>query len=206
MNASQFLEGLVASYPPQVRPDAEYVKQIAQYLKRKHYSSQELEDAYEIIRTSFRMFPSLADMQTCFQLAARTIQANASPEVAYDYFSLDGVPYRRKLMIDATGQVIRRPIPEGAENYHLHVPESMRQDRDFISAEQAVAMGYIDKNMAASLARSAELQMRKRFSTIKQNLERADFGPSRPAKEDEDIDDSMAANPEEPIDLDGFDI
>lgn len=206
MNASQFLEGLVASYPPQVRPDAEYVKQIAQYLKRKRYSSQELEDAYEIIRTSFRMFPSLADMQTCFQSAARTIQANASPEVAYDYFSLDGVPYRRKLMIDTTGQVIRRPIPEGAENYHLHVPDSMRQDRDFISAEQAVAMGYIDKNMAASLARSAELQMRKRFSTIKQNLERADFGPSRPAKEDEAIDDSMAANPEEPIDLDGFDI
>ncbi|MFA5409641.1 MAG: hypothetical protein WC343_12800 [Bacilli bacterium] len=206
MNASQFLEGLVASYPPQVRPDAEYVKQIASYLKRKHYSSQELEDAYEIIRTSFRMFPSLADIQTCFQSAARTIQANAAPETAYDYFSLEGIQYRRKLMIDATGQVIRRPIPEGAEDYHLQVPDRMRQDRDFISAEQAAALGYIDKNFAMSLSKNAEVQMRKRFSTIKQNLEKADFGPSRPTKEDEAIDDSMAANPEEPIDLDGFDI
>lgn len=204
MNASQFLEGLVASYPPQVRPDAEYVKQIAQYLKRKHHSSQELEDAYEIIRTSFRMFPSLADIQTCFISAAKTIQATASPDVAYDYFSIDGISYRRKLLIDATGQVIRRPIPEGAENYHLHVPDSMRQDKDFISAEQAAAMGYIEKNMAASLAKNAEAQMRNRFSKIKKNLEKADFGASAP--EGDDTDDSMAANPEEPIDLDGFDI
>lgn len=206
MTASQFLEGLVASYPPQVRPDAEYVKQIAQYLKRKHYSSQELEGAYEIIRTSFRMFPSLADIQTCFILAAKKIQATASPDVAYDYFSIDGIPYRRKLLIDGSGQVVRRPIPEGAEDYHLQVPDRMRQDRDFISAEQAAALGYIDKNFAMSLSKNAEVQMRKRFSTIKHNLEKADFGPSRPEKEDEIVDDSMAANPEEQIDLDGFDI
>jgi hypothetical protein len=204
MNASQFLEGLVASYPPQVRPDAEYVKQISQYLKRKHYSSQELEDAYEIIRTSFRMFPSLADIQTCFISAAKTIQATASPDVAYDYFSIDGIPYRRKLLIDGSGQVVRRPIPEGAEGYHLQVPDHMRQDKDFISAEQAAAMGYIEKNMSASLAKNAEARMRNRFSKIKKNLEKADFGASVP--EGDDADDSMAANPEEPIDLDGFDI
>lgn len=199
MTSEQFLEGLIASYPPNIRPDAEYVRQISDYLRRKHYSSQELEEAYEIIRTSFRMFPSLADIQTCFVSAANHIHASSSSEVAYDYFRLDGVGYRRKLHIDGCGNVMRRPIPEGAEEYHLVVPDRMRNDKDFLTAEQAVEQGYLPKGTAIALRMAGENHMKERFKKIKQEMKKAEFGAPPPPPHDDgaDIDDSMAANPED---------
>jgi hypothetical protein len=188
MNHAQFLERLIASYPPALRPDNDYVRELNNAIRRIPATSEELEIAYDLVHENHRMFPTLTDINFCLSEAHGRLFKGVEPEQAFEYFRIDGIGYRRKLAISPSGEVSRLELPEGAYDYTLWVPYKYRVHEEALSMEEAIDQGYLNEGLYKAIKDNAEKSRAKsRFEKIGEVIR------------EEAIDDSMFANPEPEI-------
>jgi hypothetical protein len=215
MNQRDFIAKLVSSYPDDGRPGAfmgeaagkEFLQEVVKYLKHKNWNEDDLHNAYDVIVTNFRRFPSISELHAVFINAHSRNSVKDGTARASEYFTLNGHDYCRYLDINSSGDVIRKEIPEGAENYHLCLPEHMRHER-FMTADEAFKEGAISNEFYAALkaARVSRIvEDNNRWKKISQEISTPEPVPFEDKYEslsggvspEDFIDDSMAANPED---------
>jgi len=198
MDANEFIDELVSSYPAGLRPDVDFLKVIQKEIRKKPVTSQVFEEVLTIIRNSFRMFPVISDINFAFDEAFKKVSRGAQTEKAWEYFDLDGYSYRRDVDIGTGGELLRKPVPCGATNYHLSVPAGMEADRQFLTAEEAYAEGCISEELWKTIkAPNTKQPYKGRFEKIGALIHKEE-------QPELSVDDSMAANPEEPVPIDPF--
>jgi hypothetical protein len=200
MNASEFLERLISSYPAGLRPDEDYTRVLDRDFKRRGLSSAEWEAAYDIAKDNFRMFPTMMDFNYCFSEAHSKVYKGSAPKIAYEYFRIDDKPFRRKVEIAPDGSLARLELPENATDYHLFLPDELEEDKNFLTAAQAVAAGYIPGGLYQTMTANRPNPVKSRFSKIgdlvRKEGEQKHNPIHAPVAEADDVDDSMASNPE----------
>lgn len=208
MNSHDFVKQLLASYHPGIRTDAENVDQIRKWLKKKNFSEEDIEMAFDSCRENFRMFPSIADLTSIFiQVRSRRL-VNSGDAKAYEYFDLNGYSYRRTLDIDSFGNLIRKDIPEGVDNYQLVVPDSLRKNDRSLNADEAYEQGAISEEFYRSIKTPKKQRSHTeeyRWKKIREELN-SEHEQKRALLPEDFIDDSMASNPEEPLGMNWDDI
>jgi hypothetical protein len=147
MNADQFIQRLIVSYVPGLRPDDEFIANAVHDVRMRGETSAVLEAAYDIIKDTYRMFPGLADISYSLAEARAKIYKGQEPDVAFEYFRIDGIGYRRKVEIDPSGNLARRELPEGAYDYTLWLPYKYRAREEALSADEAFAEGCLDEQL-----------------------------------------------------------
>lgn len=166
MTITEFVARLTASYPPGLRPDAEYLNQILLDLRNKALSESQLDAAYDIIKESCRMFPVMSDINLCLAEAKVRITKGQPPEKAREYFNLNGYGYARDVEISADGELMRKALPEGATDYTISVPARFRVKEEFLSISEASERGYIDEKFYKVLKDKAGASEKSRFEKI----------------------------------------
>jgi hypothetical protein len=197
MNGNTFVDTLVDSYPTGIRADSANVAELKRWIKRKNYSSEDMDAALDMCRETFRMSPSIADLTSIFiQVRSRRVVSSGEAK-AREYFTINGYSYCRNLDIDSSGNIISKDVPEDAEGYELVVPDHLRANDKAISFEEAYNQGAISEELYKSLkkpAYQAEQRTPNRWQKIASEIKAEEY------KRDY-IDDSMAANPETPLGL-----
>jgi hypothetical protein len=199
MNATEFLERLIASYPNALRPDEDYIRVLNRDFQRRGLSSSEWEAAYDIAKDNFRMFPTMADFNYCFSQAHTEVYKGSAPKVAYEYFRIDDKPFRRKIEIAPDGSLARPPLPENATDYYLYLPDELQEDKNFLTMQQAIDAGYMPPELYRTMTANRPAPVKSRFSKIGDMVRKEEAKKSISVLDPIDadtIDDSMAANPE----------
>jgi len=202
MDANEFLRDLVASYPQGLRPDVDFLNIIRKEIAKRPCNSQIYQAALSNIQGAFRMFPGIPDIKWAFSEAFKTVKTKSKKGV--EYFDLNKNTYAREVDITDDGEIVRKPLPCGATNYLLCLPPEFEANREFLTAEQAYAEGCISEELYAAVrSRNEKHPYKGRFEKIGEYIHKEEPPVQQPLQlpvidaEFEDIDDSMAANPEE---------
>ena len=173
MTTDDFVAAVVASYPQALRPDEHYINQLKKHLCKYPHPSVVLEEAFDLIKISCRMFPGMADLNAIFTQANSKVQkSNLS---AWESWNLKGYSYSRQVEISTNGEVLTRPLPEGATDYVLSLPQEMRSNDEPISFAQAYAEGCISESLYQAIRAVNEDHPRKgRFQQIGEYLHSSD--------------------------------
>ena len=166
MNAHEFVERLIASYPPNLRPDGDYVREIMKSVKKQAVTSEEFEYALDLLKANSQYFPTVFDIKQSFDDAGR-ISVRGKHEPAWEYFDKDGYSYARRVDINPNGELMRKNIPYGAENYQLAVPYEMQADKEWLTLEQAYDAGAVSQGLYDMMtAKEPEKRWKSRFEKI----------------------------------------
>lgn len=203
MDAKDFLQDLVDSYPEGLRPDQGFTTALLREIRKIPANDTIYQEVLAFCANNFRMFPVISDIRQAFVDVREKISKGYSQRKGQEWFELNGKTFTRSVNISATGEVVRDPLPLGATDYFLWVPEEFQADRNYIDAHEAFSEGLITLEMYKLMAKSDEKASAfSRFKKIGDLLHKED-------KKDDDpelfVDDSMAANPEEPVESDKFD-
>lgn len=195
MDSNEFVRDLVASYPQGLRPDIDYLKIIQKEIAKRPCTSAIYVEALSKIQGAFRMFPSLQDIKWAFSESFKTIATGSKKGM--EYFDIGNHTYVRPVEILESGEVVRKELPTGATNYQLVLPPEFQADSQALTAEEAYAEGCISEDLYRIMRHPDERQPYKgRFKKIGELIKQEDGVYASP---EDTIDDSMSANPEEPI-------
>ena len=206
MDSREFMNALLASYPAGLRPDADYQNTLIKEINKRPCSSPVYLQALSNIQGSFRMFPTLPDLKWAFNEALKSV-ASSIAQSGMEYFDIGKHTFVRPVGITADGEVLRKDLPEGATNYQLVLPPKLQAKTDAITAEEAYNQGCISEELYQMVkSRNEKQPFKGRFQKIGELIK--DKQPELPITEAEYevVDDSMAANPEEPAHDDYEDI
>jgi hypothetical protein len=151
MTPKKFIEKLVSSYPPSLRPDREYIDEIYELSKKRNLSGEQWDLCLTMIVEAFRYFPTIHEISQCMNDVPRRMKSQKHSESAMEYFEVDGHQYARPVEISATGQLIRKDLPEGATKYKLWVPESMQKNEEYLTFDQAYEEGVVSEEFYSQI-------------------------------------------------------
>jgi len=195
MDANEFITDLFSSYPEPLRPDDDFTRIIQKEIKKRPVMSAVFIEALRIIQNSFRMFPTIPDINYAFVEAFKTVYKGQGPKTCWEFFEVEGISYRRDVSISPEGDIVRKPLPYGATNYFLSVPAELESDKNWITADQAYEQGCISDDVyrAMKSAKENSHAYKGRFKKIGELIHNESHSGIVP---EDFIDDSMASNPE----------
>lgn len=167
MDNKQFLEDLISSYPGPLRPDPEYLERFERAVYRKFLTSDQWQSLYYYLTDSFRMFPTISDLQAGCEIARKNVsKGNDLYKTAFQYFEINGYRYARPIKITVDGEMVIPDLPEGAVRVSLGLPTELEYDKEWLTCEQALEQGCISEEFYAMISSKKRDQKQDRFEKI----------------------------------------
>ena len=153
MDATEFLDRMVAGYPSGLRPDTPFVNELERYLGKKRLSSRQWEYLLDFIRENCRMFPGMADLELGIKETTEKLRRETPTRTIWQSFKIGKYDYVRKVQISDDGNLILgSDLPRDAEVGRIILSaDEEREDQETITYQEAVDRGYITP-MLASIA------------------------------------------------------
>jgi len=129
----------------------DYLKTIFTELESRKLTSEQWEYARKVIVEEYTLFPTLKDILSVLTQARYKDDKKNFDNYGMEYFRIDGYPWARKVKITPTGELIRLPLPEGATNYKLALPDHLKANEERIDIKQALEEGIISEEFYGAM-------------------------------------------------------